>query len=60
MGARRSFPDAVKEQIKQFPKEIPNSEILKRKNLQSLLTYTIDGAESKDLDDAISIQETNT
>jgi exoribonuclease R len=42
MGARKVFSDTVKEQIKQFPKEIPSTEIQNRKNLKSLMTYTID------------------
>jgi len=59
MGARKSFSDTIKQQIKDFEKTISQQEIAKRKDMRKLLTYTIDGAESKDLDDAISIEKTD-
>jgi ribonuclease R len=38
---------------------ISESDLQYRKDCRDLLTYTIDGAESKDLDDAISLEITD-
>ena len=48
-------PDAIKE-AEQVPDEISPSEIEGRRDLRDKLTITIDGADAKDLDDAISIE----
>ncbi len=58
MWARKSFSPAVMQQTKQLSKSISESDIKYRKDCRNLLTYTIDGAESKDLDDAISLEKT--
>jgi ribonuclease R len=58
MGARKSFSDTIKNQITAFSKNISSEDMLSRRDMRNLMTYTIDGAESKDLDDAISIQKT--
>ncbi len=55
MWARKSFSDSVMSQVHGFSKNINPEDILGRRDLRNTLTYTIDGAESKDLDDAISI-----
>jgi ribonuclease R len=39
---------------------ISESDLKYRKDCRTLLTYTIDGAESKDLDDAISLEKTDS
>ena len=57
MWARKSFPDSVMSFVETLSKTISSEEILKRKDLRNILTYTIDGAESKDLDDAIGVQK---
>lgn len=57
MGARRSFGDSVKQEVKKLSKKLDESALSGRKDYRKLLTYTIDGAESKDLDDAISIEK---
>ncbi|GGB00029.1 ribonuclease R [Macrococcus hajekii] len=48
-------PDAIKE-AEQVPDAISESEIKGRRDLRNKLTITIDGADAKDLDDAISIE----
>jgi len=53
--ARVKFSDAVKKELKQVPQRISKGEIAKRRDMRDILTFTIDGAESKDLDDAISL-----
>lgn len=55
MGARRSFSEKIKAEIYHLPKKITPEILSSRKDMRNMLTYTIDGAESKDLDDAISI-----
>jgi len=55
--ARKSFSESVKAEVKNLPKKIEESDVKQRKDLRNILTYTIDGAESKDLDDGISIEK---
>lgn len=50
------FPDEVKKEAKSISKTIAEEEIRRRRDLRSLKTFTIDGADAKDLDDAISIE----
>ncbi len=40
-----------------MPQKISKEEIAKRRDMRDILTFTIDGAESKDLDDAISLKK---
>jgi len=60
MWARKSFSPAVMGETKELKLYISESDIKYRKDCRDLLTYTIDGAESKDLDDAISLELTDT
>ena len=55
--ARVHFSSKVLTEVKSIPKGISNQEVLKRKDLRKQLIFTIDGAESKDLDDALSIEK---
>lgn len=49
------FSEQTVEQVKKYADNITQKEIDKRTDLRNLTTFTIDGADSKDLDDAISI-----
>ena len=48
------------DETKDLKSYISESDLKYRKDCRDLLTYTIDGAESKDLDDAISLEKTDT
>jgi len=52
---RLEFPENVLRDLSEIDNDV-ESDIEKRKDLRNLLTITIDGADSKDLDDAISIE----
>lgn len=56
MGARKSFSPKVMEEIRTLTSDKEALKDTSRNDFRSVLTFTIDGAESKDLDDAISIQ----
>lgn len=49
------FPDDVKEQVKTIPMEVQPGELEGRVNLTEDPTVTIDGDDSKDFDDAVSV-----
>lgn len=51
------FPDEVMEQAEQTPETIDPSELEGRRDLRDELVVTIDGADAKDLDDAISVKK---
>ena len=51
------FPDKVEKEANDIPKEIPESEIRKRRDFRNVTTFTIDPADAKDFDDAISFEE---
>jgi ribonuclease R len=50
------FPDSVLEESARLPDIIASSEIGRRKDMRQILTFTIDPADAKDFDDAISIR----
>lgn len=50
------FPDEVLAEVQKLPVEPGEAEIIKRKDLRQLFTFTIDPASAKDFDDAISIE----
>jgi ribonuclease R len=56
-GFPLSFPPQVEKQANDIPEEIPASEIAKRRDVRNVLTFTIDPADAKDFDDAISYQK---
>ncbi len=54
------FPPAVERAADRIPLEIPAEEIKKRKDYREVTTFTIDPADAKDFDDALSIRELRT
>ena len=51
------FPESVIEESERIPDIISTEEIAKRKDIRDILTFTIDPADAKDFDDAISFRE---
>lgn len=51
------FPDEVLEEVKDIPEEVLEEEIIGRRDLRNEVIFTIDGDDTKDIDDAISIKK---
>lgn len=51
------FSDAVKEELKSIPDEVCESDLVGRTNLTNEMIFTIDGDDTKDIDDAISVKK---
>ncbi len=49
------LPDDVKQQLRGFPNEVEEHERRGRRDLRDQMIFTIDGDDTKDIDDAISI-----
>lgn len=56
---RQTFDDKVKKETDQIPNFVSKKDLKNRKDLRNLLTFTIDGDDARDFDDAISIQKTD-
>ncbi|MDS6035354.1 RNB domain-containing ribonuclease, partial [Streptococcus pneumoniae] len=56
-GIEIEFPDDVLQEAEEVPDVIEPSEIEGRRDLRDELTITIDGADAKDLDDAIAVKK---
>ncbi|MDX8344311.1 ribonuclease R [Rossellomorea sp. YZS02] len=54
-GIDIEFPEEVMDQANKVPSEIDESEIPNRKDLRDQTIVTIDGADAKDLDDAVTV-----
>lgn len=54
-GIEVDFPQAVLDQANKIPEEVQEEDLFKRRDLREELSITIDGADAKDLDDAISV-----
>ena len=54
-GFPLSFPRRVEEESQVIPENIPDEEIKKRRDFRKTPTFTIDPADAKDFDDALSI-----
>ena len=50
------FPDQVKEEVSKMPMEVLDTDLDGRRDLRSWEIFTIDGDDTKDIDDAISIK----
>ncbi|MGX5690230.1 ribonuclease R [Arcticibacter tournemirensis] len=55
-GFPLQFPDEVENEANSIPENISNEEIAKRRDFREVLTFTIDPADAKDFDDAISFR----
>lgn len=52
------FSEEVKKEVRKLPQQdIPQAEIMRRRDMRDILTFTIDPDEAKDFDDALSFQE---
>lgn len=56
-GINDVFPDTVIEELGNIPSSVSDREIVGRKDLRRENIFTIDGADTKDIDDAISIKK---
>ncbi|WP_456273379.1 ribonuclease R [Bacillus sp. AK031] len=56
-GITVEFPDEVMEQANSVPDEIDPSELENRRDLRDETIVTIDGADAKDLDDAVTVKQ---
>lgn len=56
-GLPYSFPEELEEMADRIPTEITEQEIAKRRDMRKIPTFTIDPADAKDFDDALSIQK---
>lgn len=54
-GIEVEFPKEVMDQANRTPDEVQENELFKRRDLREDLVITIDGADAKDLDDAIGL-----
>ena len=54
---RPDFPDNVIDSLKDIPIEVNDSEMKDRIDLRNEIIFTIDGADTKDIDDAISVKK---
>jgi len=55
-GLPFEFPTAVEEEADAIPTTISKDEIAKRRDFRDILTFTIDPADAKDFDDALSLR----
>ena len=56
-GLPFEFPAAVEEAAEGIAEKIPAKEIKKRRDFRQVTTFTIDPADAKDFDDALSVQK---
>lgn len=55
-GIRECFPEPVQEAAARAPKQVEEQDCAGRLDLRDTVTFTIDGRDSKDFDDAVSVQ----
>ena len=56
-GIEIDFNENVKEELKNIPNIVSEDELKNRKNLTNKIIFTIDGDDTKDIDDAISLEK---
>jgi ribonuclease R len=56
-GINDVFSDAVMKEVDELPNEVKEEEMIGRKDLRDEIIFTIDGDDTKDIDDAISIEK---
>ena len=56
-GIEESFPDEVMRQVNKIPSEVKESDLVGRRDLRNEVIFTIDGDDTKDIDDAIGIKK---
>lgn len=56
-GLPYEFPPEVEEDAERISFDLPQAEIKKRRDFRDTLTFTIDPADAKDFDDALSLKE---
>ena len=54
-GINDTFSDEVMEEVDKLPNEVSEEELVGRRDLRNACIFTIDGDDTKDIDDAISI-----
>ena len=52
-----SFPEEVEEEVKSLPMEVREKDLKGRRDLRGEVIFTIDGDDTKDIDDAVSIKK---
>lgn len=57
MGIPDTFSDKVMDEADRLPNEVSKEEMENRKDLREKIIFTIDGDDTKDIDDAISIEK---
>lgn len=50
------FPDSVIEELTKIPTEVLEKDLVNRRDLQNEMIFTIDGDDTRDIDDAISVK----
>ncbi|MCR5503070.1 MAG: RNB domain-containing ribonuclease [Lachnospiraceae bacterium] len=58
-GLPDGFPEAVKKSASRIPQKVSEKEVRGRRDLRDLLTVTIDGEDTKDYDDAVTLTRTD-
>lgn len=56
-GLQQKFPDEVEAYANSLPQTVSNKELEGRQDLRSHMLITIDGADAKDLDDAVNVEK---
>lgn len=56
-GLPDDFPEEVKSQLNTIPEKVDTNDISTRRDLRQVKMVTIDGADAKDLDDAVSVEK---